>query len=166
MNHCKHCQRPHHTLLHVDSKDDLPPEPSSGADMTTLSLLHSSISSSVLLMTCQVMVETPQGVIKVQALLDTGSSASFVSECLAQSLRLHRLTQDATIYGIAGLKHSDGKESTTQFLVSSVHSSGAKYNVKAHRSWGTYQYVQSLLSRVESIWRASLSQILSTTNLE
>ena len=79
--------------------------------------MHVSVSSNVLLMTCQVMVETPQGIIRTQVLLDTGSSASFVTERLAQTLHLHRFTQDARICGIAGIPHSDGKQAVTQFLV-------------------------------------------------
>lgn len=135
LHHCKHCQKPHHTLIHTDNKDDLTPKRSMPAptptESTVASSLHVSISSNILLMTCQVMVETPQGVIKARALLDTGSSASFVSERLAQSLRLRRFMQNAKIYGIAGLPHSDGKQSVTQFLVSSAHSAGRRHNVNA-----------------------------------
>ena len=76
------------------------------------------------------MVETPQGVIKARALLDTGSSASFVSERLAQSLHLRHFTQNANIYGIAGLPHSDGKQSVT-VLVSFIHAPGTRHNVNA-----------------------------------
>ena len=126
LNRCKHCQKPHHTLLHIENREDVvaptrsEPPTAASPDGTVSPSLHVSIGSNVLLMTCQVMVETPQGVIKARALLDTGSSASFVSERLAQSLHLRRFTQNAKIYGIAGLPHSDGKQSVTQFLVSSI----------------------------------------------
>ena len=59
------------------------------------------------------MVETPQGIIKTRALLDTGSSASFVTERLAQTLHLRRFTQDVRICGIAGIPRSDGKQAVT-----------------------------------------------------
>ena len=134
LNRCKHCQKRHNTLLHAEIKGDLAPKQSvaaSSTEETVTPTLHVSIGSSILLMTCQVMVETPQGVIKARALLDTGSSASFVSERLAQSLHLRRFTQNAKIYGIAGLPHSDGKQSVTQFLISSTHSPGTRYNVNA-----------------------------------
>ena len=72
-------------------------------------------------MSCQVIVETPQGV----------ASASFVTEHLAQSLRLRRLTQNARICGIAGIPHSDRKQAVTQFLISSVCSDGTRYNINA-----------------------------------
>ena len=92
LNHCKHCQKLHHTLLHVDDRNDggTPPQPStnptrSQPDATTpvSTVNHASISSSMLLMTCQVTVETPQGTANARALLNTGSSTSFVSERLA-----------------------------------------------------------------------------------
>ena len=90
--------------------------------------MHVSINSNILLMTCQVVVETPQGMVKTRALLDT---ASFVTERLAQSLHLRRFTQNARICGIAGIPHSDGKQAVTQFLISSAHTPGMTYNVNA-----------------------------------
>ena len=56
------------------------------------------------------------------------SSASFITERLAQSLHLR---QNARICGIAGIPHSDGKQAVTQFLVSSAHSPGMRYSVNA-----------------------------------
>ena len=134
LNHCKHCQRPHHTLLHVEREDPTRTPSSTEATPAATSEsanLHVSVSSNILLMTCQVMVETPQGVVKARALLDTGSSASFVTERLAQSLHLNRFSQNAKICGIAGISHSDGKQAVTQFLVSSAHSPGVRYSVNA-----------------------------------
>ena len=75
-------------------------------------------------MMCRVMIETPQGVFKARALLDTGLSVSFITEHLAQSLHLCRLTQNARICGTAGIQHSDGKQAVARFLVSSARSSG------------------------------------------
>ena len=130
LNHCKHCQRPHHTLLHQEK--DAAAKPDTPADTTVTSestTMHVSINSNILLMTCQ--VETPRGMVKARALLDTGSSASFVTERLAQSLHLRRFTQNARICGIAGIPHSDGKQAVTQFLISSAHTPGMTYNVNA-----------------------------------
>lgn len=133
LNHCKHCQKSHHMLLHIDEascKMNAPTNPPANASVTTT--MHVSINSNILLMTCQVMVETPQGAVKARALLDTGSSASFVSEQLhvAQSLCLHRYTQNAKICGIAGLPHNDGKQST-QFSISSANTLGERHVVNA-----------------------------------
>ena len=133
LNHCKRCQRPHHTLLHQEKEDTaaMPDTPTSTPPSSESTAMHMSINSNILLMTCQVMVETPQGMVKTRALLDTGSSASFVTERLAQSLHLRRFTQNARICGIAGIPHSDGKQADTQFLVSSKHTPCMTYKVSA-----------------------------------
>ena len=133
LNHCKRCQRPHHTLLHQE-KEDAPARRNTPVTTVTKSestTMHVFINSNMLLMTRQVMVETPQGVVKARALLDTESSASFVTVRLAQSLHLRQFTQNARICGIAGIPHSDGKQAVVQFLVSSAHSPGVRYNVNA-----------------------------------
>ena len=56
LHHCKVCQRPHHSLLHIDK----PPR----AELTDAPANHASvrIHSNLLLMTCQVLVQSPQGV--------------------------------------------------------------------------------------------------------
>ena len=138
LNRCKHCQRPHHTLLHKDVRDESSTTPvpnaspiSPQSNSTVVPANHASISSNMLLMTCRVAVETPQGTVNARALLDTGSSASFVSERLAQSLRLYRHTQNARICGIAGLPHSDGKQSIARFTILSTVSPSKKFNVNA-----------------------------------
>ena len=99
-------------------------------DTSESTTMHVSINSNILLMTCRVVVETPQGMVKARALLDTGSSASFVTEHLAQSLHLHRFTQNTRICGIAGIPHSDGKHAVTQFLISSAHTPGMTYSLE------------------------------------
>lgn len=61
LSHCKQCQRPHHTLLHTDSKgrEDASRQGSpavNSSDTTTVPSLHVLVHSNILLMTCQVMV--------------------------------------------------------------------------------------------------------------
>ena len=53
-------------------------------------LNHASVmvKYNLLLMTCQVLIEIPRGSIKVRALLDSASSACFISERIAQTLCL------------------------------------------------------------------------------
>ncbi len=98
LHRCKQCQRPHHSLLHIDGKDIETP------------VNHAAvrIQSDLLLMTCQVLVESPQ------ALLDSGSSASFASERIAQHLRLRRCSQSAKICGIAGLSSGSHNQPTSR----------------------------------------------------
>ena len=60
--------------------------------------------SNVLLMTCHVLVQSPGGtLVESRALLDSGSSTSFIPEHLAQTLCLPRSRQNTLISGIACL---------------------------------------------------------------
>ena len=70
-------------------------------------------------MTCQVLVHGPDGMTtEARALLDSASSASFVSERLAQSLCLPRSRQNTKIVGIAGLSHGSSYHSFVKVSVS------------------------------------------------
>ena len=107
VHRCKRCQRPHHTLLHVDGTSIsstpvsvAPPPINSAAHPFTprdpgplntpqnkpLSDVVSSntaiqLKSNSLLMTCRILVHAPDGTsVEARALLDNASSASFVSE--------------------------------------------------------------------------------------
>lgn len=130
LHHCKHCHRTHHTLLHVERDNSAGTQTPTRSTLGESTNLHVSLGSNVLLMTCQVMVETPHGVIKARALLDTGSSVSFVTEHLAQSLHMSRRSQEAKICGISGISHSNGKRAVTQFLVSSTRTSDMRYSIR------------------------------------
>ena len=131
-HHCKTCQKPHHTLLHLDnpptsSKPFLPPpKPDSKVSSNTAA----SLAQTSLLMTCTVLVEAPDGsTVTARALLDSASSASFVSERLVKSLCLPRLHQNTTISGVAGL-NSSSRQALTNITVSSTHADN-KFNVTA-----------------------------------
>ena len=111
LNRCQKCQKLHHTLLHQ-------PQQSMSSNPSTIQLLNTesvasasnaattTISSNVPLMTCRVLVIAPDGsTVNARVLLDSGSTVSFISERLAQVLRLPRSQQQAIIYGVAGLAH-------------------------------------------------------------
>ncbi len=83
-------------------------------------------------MTCQVLVESPDGrSIKARGILDSASSASFVSERLAQSLRLQRSTCNSRISGIAGIFHPSSSQSTATFTIAPIHSPNKKMHLSA-----------------------------------
>ncbi len=123
--HCKKCQKPHHTLLHIESKSEVPspsstppPGPISSSASTTPISSHAAmgIKSDLLLMTCNVLVVSPDGTsIPACALLDGASSTSFVSERLVQCLNLPRSSQNAQISGVAGLTRNSSTQSITNF---------------------------------------------------
>ena len=134
LHRCKRCQKPHHTLLHVEPKgESLHPDAVATPSTTSIST-HASmgLQSNLLLMTCSVLVEAPDGsVTQARAILDSASSASFISERLAQSLHLPRSNQNTRISGVAGLSQSSSAQSITDFKVSSVHCPDRKLDVTA-----------------------------------
>ena len=68
---------------------------------------------------------------EARALLDSASSASFVSERLAQTLCLPRSHQSTKVSGIAGLSHGSPLRSIASVKVSSIRSSHKKKEVAA-----------------------------------
>ena len=140
LHRCRMCQKPHHTLLHLEDKT--PPVPPSGATQSDASsstntstsvLSHATtgLKSDLLLMTCRVLVESPDGFqAEARALLDSGSSASFVSERLAQSLHLPRSGQNTRISGVAGFVRNSSQPITT-FHVSSLYQPSKRLPVTA-----------------------------------
>lgn len=112
---CKKCQRPHHTLLHVETGGN---ETDTPRGDPVLSHAAVGLSTSSLLMTCEVMIDAPDGSsVKARALLDSASSASFISESLAQSLSLPHSPQSARISGVAGLVHKSPLQAVTKLSV-------------------------------------------------
>ena len=127
LHRCRKCQKPHHTLLHVDkfSAESQVVANNPIADANASVGLASRISSKgktgiphSLLMTCRVLVDGPEGrPIEARALLDSASSTSFITERLAQNLRLPRSPQKVNITGIAGISHKSLNQSVTHFTV-------------------------------------------------
>ena len=88
-------------------------------------------SVTTLLMTCKLVVYAPDGSItEAKALLDNGSSASFVSEHLAQVLRLPRHKQSMQLSGITGTPLASAPH-VTNFKISPVHYTGRKIHIAA-----------------------------------
>ena len=137
---CKRCQKSHHTLLHTETKEGNKPTVNSASQISVIEpsampvSTHAamSIKSDVLLMTCHVLVESPNGSsMKARALLDSASSASFVSERLAQSLSLPRSCQNARISGVAGLTRNSPVQSIANLSVSAIYPTSEKISVTA-----------------------------------
>ena len=143
-NCCRKCQKLHHTLLHNDSKQaaenrEHPTtirervESSSLAVAPMVSNNAQYGSGSVLLMTCQKLVYAPDGTyIQARGLLDSGSSISFVSERLAQFLRLPLSTQHIRISGITGVSRGFPLQSIATLTISHLLSSTEKLQVSAN----------------------------------
>ena len=94
---------------------------------TTVTNTAIQLRSNSPLMTCRVLILAPDGTyVEARVLVDNASSASFVSERLAQSLHLPRAKQNARISGIAGLSHNSTNQFLTSFSISPVTSSQPK----------------------------------------
>ena len=132
-NRCR-CQKPHHTLLHIDSKD-ANSEPAKKEPCTAsivASNTQSGSNSNTLLMTCQVLVHAPDGSqVRARGLLDSGSSTSFISQRLVQSLHLQRFSKNLQISGIAGISHNSPLHSISSFHVSPTFSPSKRMPVTA-----------------------------------
>ena len=135
LHHCKICQKPHHTLLHIDSTlTSSPLPPTSPKPNPKVPLVSSNTAAHLarnpLLMTCRILVETPDGsTVRARALLDSASSASFVSERLVKGLCLPRFHQNTTISGVAGLTRNS-LQAITNLTISSTQT-GRKFNLTA-----------------------------------
>ncbi|KAL5469510.1 hypothetical protein EMCRGX_G030772 [Ephydatia muelleri] len=90
------------------------------------------LKSNLLLMTCRIVVYAPDGSsIEARALLDSASSASFVSERLAQGLCLPRFRQNVRFSGIGDFSHDNPVQHISSFKVSAVRSSVRKIGITA-----------------------------------
>ena len=148
LHKCRVCQKPHHTLLHIEAKGGTPPPTSannfaptvpSSLNPTTPGPVPAPISSNttmgiqsdVLIMTCRVLAESSDGsAVEARAILDSGSSASFVSERLAQCLNLRRSHQNTRITGVAGFVRNSSQP-IASLQIASLHRPGAKFTVTA-----------------------------------
>ena len=129
---CRKCQRPHHTLLHLEASETA----SSAETQQVVSPVSSNTATGLtprsLLMTCRVLIHAPNGSsVEARALLDNASSASFVTERLAQNLCLPRSSKHVSISGIAGIAHRSSSHSISHFAVSAVRSPRKKIDVTA-----------------------------------
>ena len=130
--------KPHHTL-HVESKEDtllnIAPTVQPSTQPTVNPVLSNTamgFALNSLLMTCCVLVDAPDASsVEARAILDSASSASFVSGCSAQSLCLPRSNQGVRISGIAGLSHNSPSQSVASFNIHGILAPSKKISVSA-----------------------------------
>ena len=111
---CKICQRPHHTLLHIEQQTGTKSNVS--ADLAVVSSNTAvKLKSNALLMTCRVSVITPDGSsVQARALLESASSASFVSEHLVSlSLYLALISTSGYLASVVSLRGHPFKQCRT-----------------------------------------------------
>lgn len=132
VHYCRKCQKPHHTLLHVEKTTTTNSSDPQQVVSTVSANTAVGLSPDSLLMTCRVQAQAPDGsTVEVRALLDSASSVSFISERLAQSLCLPCSPKKIRIDGIAGLSHQSHGQSVTQFILRAKNASNRKFEVTA-----------------------------------
>ncbi|XP_066592940.1 uncharacterized protein [Prorops nasuta] len=113
---CRKCSKAHHTLLHFEKQANPTPQRNSSqaASPTSLQTIDQSSTSVVAhvsamderttpLATFLARAKAPNGrQIMIRGLVDPGSQTSFMTENLAQLLRVTRRKVNATIYGVTG----------------------------------------------------------------
>ena len=83
-------------------------------------------------MTCRVLGFAPDGsTVGARALLNNGSTSSFVSESLVLGLRLPHSQSNVRVSGITGSLASSPVQSVANFQITSAHSNGRKINLTA-----------------------------------
>ena len=117
----------HHTLLHVDNQSTVS---SSSNPVTSNSAVK--LDSSCLLMTCRVLFTSHNGsAVEAGCLLDNASSASFISEHIAQALCLPCSFQSVSVSGIEGISNCITNRPVSQVTASPVSGIGRKFSITA-----------------------------------
>ena len=94
-------------------------------------------------MTCRILIEAPDGSsVEARALLDSASTASFVSERLAQSLRLPRSTQHNANFKVSSLHPPSKKLDVTAIIVPHVTCDLPLHPVPFNSKWDYLARIQ------------------------
>lgn len=101
---CKQCNKPHHTLLHfIDKKSEDSPTPKTAN--VGKEVKYAGLNTEEVLATAQIQVRDVRGLpVTIRVLIDTGAQANFITEGLAQKLRLKRIPYTTEITGIGKIK--------------------------------------------------------------
>ena len=126
---CRHCREKHHSMVHQDRTEPLPP-PSVASNNTTTVELPPSIQPS-LNMTSQVLLRGPTSrTLVVRALLDSGSTATLLSTKAANTLKLPKTATYITFSGVQD-SHTSPSRSLVNVTVSSLQPPRNNFKISA-----------------------------------
>ena len=125
---CKKCNRRHHTLLHIE--DSKPPEATNAQPVSNVTHVPPPRSNKqVLLMTCRARITSQNGVYsQARVFLDPGAACSFITERMAQQLRLPRRKSNTTIAGIGGISAARTRGAVS-FILSHARGDGKQVQI-------------------------------------
>ncbi|XP_011708366.1 PREDICTED: uncharacterized protein LOC105463048 [Wasmannia auropunctata] len=165
---CSHCQKPHHSLLHrdyatsSDAQNSNTPADSTNAPVasgSTASTAHALVQAvppqlyaprQILLATAWVNVHTCEGrTVRARALLDQGSTFSFISESLCQTLRTRRQRTHLQIRCF-GDKYTGAARSCVPLSLSSCVTPGSTFPLLAYVYQKITAYAASQTQPVDS----------------
>ena len=127
------CQRFHHQLLHsteVPKTEEKVPESVVPASHTTLS---TSTRSHYLLRVIPVKLYGPKGIIKIQALLDEGSTISLLDATVAKKLGLKGTKSPLNIKWLDSTSKTDGSSQVVSLQISGQNEQ-ERFNLKGVRT--------------------------------
>ena len=135
---CKECCKPDNSLMHIappKREEEMrsakkPPKEDTTVVSTHVSQLQNC--RQVLLMTCRIKIVGPDGsTIQDRVLLDSASSTSFITERLAQRLRLVRRSHRVKISGIGATSNQPSSRGVTNFSITRPDDKGKIVPVEA-----------------------------------
>ena len=127
----KKCTRHHHTLLPRDADDSTQKKPEKADSKEEAHVAALSVTENVPLITCKVKVTTANGSSTIaRALIEPGSSTSFVHARIAQLLRLPRSKKNVMVEGVGGT--STPTRGSVWFQVSGIEDGAEKIGVEAY----------------------------------
>ena len=134
---CEECGGKHHFLLHSEKGKG---EEDKGASETRKTREEERVANyntngrnkRVLLMMCQVVIQGPEGsATQARALLDLGSETSFITERLAQQLRLPRCRQGPVVICIGGSTRQIHTKGFVSIKITDMSLAGKAHSVEA-----------------------------------
>ncbi|KAF0717513.1 Peptidase A2 domain-containing protein, partial [Aphis craccivora] len=106
---CFTCSKPHNTMLHLSNSSEFrkseAEKPFEDQETTSAVSVHVAANSGdqVLLSTAEVLVQNESGESQIgRVLLDSGSQCNFITESMAQILKLKKMRVQHTVLGIGG----------------------------------------------------------------
>ena len=126
---CRKCCKAHHMLLHIDVSKT-PEEPTTETVNSITHVPQLKKKKLVLLMTCRAKITEPdRSIIQARVFLDPEAACYFVSERLAQQLRLPRRKDNSLIAEIDRVNATRTRDSVS-FTLSNVHGTGKQIHVE------------------------------------
>ena len=125
---CHFCQKKHHSLLHMDTKNADKRDEDEKTVSSNSGILHST--TGALLATCQVFVlDKHNRKVTVRLLLDNGSQISFISKNIAKKLNLPYQKTNISVSGVANSRNVVSKFKYRLSLLS-IHDRSKGVNIQ------------------------------------